>query len=101
MSRANRRALRTLAQLVVSAGFTAAVAVIVQGLTATQAAAVLAGAQLLVTWGQNYLEAKDLVPELLPPPGPKRPPVPISGSNERWITGRLADDEGNQPQAMP
>lgn len=87
MNRANRRALRTLAQLVVSAGFTAAVAVIVQGLTATQAGLVLAGAQLVVTWGQNYLEAKDLVPELLPPA-----PAEAITANERYITGRLADE---------
>lgn len=70
MTRANRRALRTLAQLVVSAGFTGIVAVIVQGLTATQAGAVLAASQLAVTWAHNFLEGRDLLPELLPPKPP-------------------------------
>jgi hypothetical protein len=73
MTRANRRALRTLAQLVVSAGFTAAVAAVVQGLSATQAGAVLAASQLAVTWAQNYLEGAGFVPELLPAPHPEAP----------------------------
>ena len=90
MNRANCRALRTLAQLVVSAGFTAAVAVIVQGLSATQAGAVLAGAQLVVTWGQNWLEAHDLVPELLPPAPAE---AAADTANERYIASRLRTDE--------
>jgi hypothetical protein len=99
MNRANRKALRTLAQLVVSAGFTAAVAIIVQGLTAAQAGAVLAVSavsQLVVTWGQNYLEAKDVLPEFLPPK-----PAEVATANERYVAARLRTDPGNRRYRRP
>lgn len=87
MTRANRRGLRTLAQLVVSGGFTALVAALSAGLSPWQVGIVLACSQLAVTWGQNFLEGRELVPELLAPTAP---------APETWVEARLRTD--NQPR---
>lgn len=66
MNKGIRKALRTLAQLVVSGGLTALVAAVTDGLDPQTAVIVLAGWQVAVTFCQNALEAKGVVPELLP-----------------------------------
>lgn len=95
MNRANRRSLRTIAQLIVSAGFTALVSVVAEGLTPFQAGVTLAAAQVAVTWAQNFLEGKELVPEFLPPSPPEVRANEVVSANERYIRARLSTDTRN------
>lgn len=65
MSETWKRVFRTLLQLVVSGGLTAAVTAISGGLAPAVAALVLAGWQLVVTWAQNSLEEKKVIPSVM------------------------------------
>lgn len=62
MNDALKRALRTLAQLVVSGALTATVNDLVHHLTPTQALLALAGWQVVVTYAHNWLEDRGLIP---------------------------------------
>ncbi|MDP9472118.1 MAG: hypothetical protein M3Q71_15860 [Chloroflexota bacterium] len=64
MNDASRRALRTLAQFVVAGGFTAMVDAYIVGLDTGEKATVLAVAQLVVTFAQNYLEDLGSIPAI-------------------------------------
>lgn len=72
-SKANRRSLRTIAQLLVSGGFTALVAAISSGLEPHVVGLILAASQVAVTWGQNFLEQKEIIPTIFPAPPPQDP----------------------------
>lgn len=68
MSDAKRRTIRTLLQLIASGGLTALVAAVADGLTATQAASVLAAWNIVVTFSQNWAEDNTTFPAVFKAP---------------------------------
>lgn len=68
-SRGIRKALRTLAQMVVSGALTAAVNELAAGLSAEAKLLVGAGWLFIITFSHNYLETVGKIPVLLPSPG--------------------------------
>lgn len=75
MSRAWSKALRAIAQLIVSGGLTAGVNQFADGLSPNGKLLVLAAFMVLTTFAQNYLEDVGTIPELLPVQ-PKAPLAP-------------------------
>lgn len=66
MSKAVRRGLRTLLQLIAAGGMTGLVAAVSEGLSAYTSGIVLAASTVLVAFTQNLLEDTGAVPTLLP-----------------------------------
>lgn len=87
MNHAARKAVRTILQLVVSGGLTAAVTALAD-LKAEWTPLILAGWQVLVTYAQNELEASGAVPTLLPSPAVPGAKAPLVATTPSGVVGR-------------
>ncbi len=67
MSESLARTLRTIIQVIASGGLTGIVALITDGLSPFLAAGVLAVSQVVVTYSQNVLEERDIIPSVFKP----------------------------------
>ncbi|MGH9226170.1 MAG: hypothetical protein ACRD2W_20835 [Acidimicrobiales bacterium] len=84
MPHAARKALRTALQVVVSGALTGLVTALAD-LSPEWRPVILAGWLVVVTWGQNALEARGAVPTLLPSPPTRGAGAPLLAKTEAGV----------------